>query len=271
LILIALNRFKTIDGYYLEMILAVCIPCAMKDFIYLSSCIRSIDAQTRKPDMIIVSVSDVIDTTAVTNPYPTLSVPIEFVMSPETIHPGGNRNRAAAVAKARGADLLSFFDSDDIMHPERLDRVEKLFEIHPDLTAVSHNYMVGQKGNMGIYEGAVPIPWRPLTGEHIRDPYTWYPSVGHLWPQFQDEFKSEKRPEGNGGTQFGHITVRTSYCVENPFFEGVGPYGYSEDSHFAAGIIQKGYSIGYIPDILSLYQRVEYGDDFHIGIPSKSE
>ena len=241
----------------------------MKDMKYLGACLRSVEAQTRKPDMVIVGLSNVTDPTIVQNPYPALSVPIEFITSPETIHPGGNRNRAAAVAEKRGADILSFFDSDDIMHPERIERVEKLFESHPDFTAVLHNYMVGQKGNMGIYEGTVPIPWRPLTGEYIRDPYTSHFSAGHLWPHFQDHLKSSKRPEGNGGTQFGHITVRSSYWLTNPYFEGVGPYGYSEDSHFAAGIVQKHYPIGYIPDILCLYQRVEFGDAFHIGIPSK--
>lgn len=235
---------------------------------YLGACLKSVEAQTRKPDMVIVGLSDVIDPTTIENPYPLLSVPIEFITSPETIHPGGNRNRAAAVAMARGADILAFFDSDDIMHPERLAKLENHLINHPEATGILHHFLIGQKKNMDIYDGTVSIPWQPLTGEYVKCPYTWYSSVGYIWPEFNKAFKKDT-VENYGNSHNGHMTVRASYWKENPYFEGIGPFGYSEDSHFSAGILQKGLELAYTPDILSLYQRVEFGDEFHIGFPFK--
>eukprot|EP01056_Protomagalhaensia_sp_Gyna25_P005123 Protomagalhaensia_sp_Gyna_25__5122@NODE_594_length_3046_cov_78_792484_g460_i1_p1_GENE_NODE_594_length_3046_cov_78_792484_g460_i1NODE_594_length_3046_cov_78_792484_g460_i1_p1_ORF_typecomplete_len362_score40_07Glyco_tranf_2_3/PF13641_6/0_00022Glycos_transf_2/PF00535_26/4_1e02Glycos_transf_2/PF00535_26/0_0026Glyco_tranf_2_4/PF13704_6/1_1Glyco_tranf_2_4/PF13704_6/1_3e03Osmo_MPGsynth/PF09488_10/0_38_NODE_594_length_3046_cov_78_792484_g460_i1751160 len=53
---------------------------------------------------------------------------------------GDNRMYGANVSKADGTDIVSFFDCDDYLHPQRTEYVWKMFEEHSELEALIHNY-----------------------------------------------------------------------------------------------------------------------------------
>ena len=236
-----------------SMKLAVCIPAAAKDLYYLQACLRSIQAQTRLPDLIVVSISDAKEPPAID--LSGITVPIEILHSPETIHPGGNRNRAARVAVTAGADILSFFDADDMMHPRRLERIEAIFTEHPELIGVVHGFIYGPKGNKSIYEGTVHIPWDPLQCQLTKDSLATHSGAG--WNFIHVSKTPENMPPSYGAVQNGHVSVRAFYWEQEQFRETVGPYGYCEDSHFVASILNNQFPLGYTWDTLSLYQRIE--------------
>ena len=147
--------------------IAVCIPCSSKDFKNIQYCLKSVAAQTRQPDYLIISFSEVsakrqpdVDTSGFT-------FPIECLYESKQLYAGANRNRAAERATALGADLLSFFDADDIMHPRRLECVETLFEKDPTLVGLVHHFLVGPKVDIDKYAGTVDLPWEPILNDYV--------------------------------------------------------------------------------------------------------
>jgi glycosyltransferase involved in cell wall biosynthesis len=243
--------------------IAVCIPCASKDIKYLKACIGSVKAQTRQPDFVIVSISSIENEGSLD--LPDIEIPIEYIYSKGLVHPGGNRNLAAKKAVEMGADLLTFFDADDIMHPRKIEETESHFMKHPEITAFLHSYLTGPKGDMRIYEGKIAIPWQPLTGEYIKSPFHYYTceAGGGNCLLFINSFMKSTSP-GYGYVHNAHMTVKASFWKDHPYSEIKGPLGYCEDTNFSASIITSGLIIGYTPDMLSLYQRIEYSK-FTIG------
>jgi hypothetical protein len=229
--------------------IAVCIPCTINDINYLKECLYSIECQLRKPDIVVVSISSVESKDDLSIDIPAITFPIEFIYSSGTVYAGGNRNIAAKRALQRGADLISFFDADDIMHPRRLERIESIFIEHPNITGLLHNFITGPKR---LYNRNMRIPWQPFSYEYLETPFLYYSDEGFNFLMFNEYFRKNEI-EGYGFVQNAHITVKTSYWENNPYFEAPAPFGPCEDNHFSASIIKNGLILGYIPDILSNY------------------
>ena len=107
---------------------------------HLKTLLNSIQRQTRLPDHVVVHCSS---SKPEDIPYDVAeySFPLTIQTDPEKRNASQNRNLAARLLQT---DLISFFDADDIMHPQRLEFVEKGFE--SDVQIVLHNYashMVG--------------------------------------------------------------------------------------------------------------------------------
>lgn len=69
---------------------------------------------------------------------------VKFIVNPEpTGSCDGPRNMGMAMARGR---YIAFLDDDDIWYPERLEKVLKAFEGHPDVGAVCHNEYFNYKG-----------------------------------------------------------------------------------------------------------------------------
>lgn len=241
--------------------IAVCIPCAPKDRGYLKYCLLSVQAQTRRPDIVIVALSIIADPTKLVMDTSGVNIPIEYVYSPKTLFAGANRNLAATRATELGATLLSFFDADDIMHPQRLECIEGHFEQHPDMTGLVHHFIVGPKSDMAIYKGERPIPWEPILGDFLKNPYTvnQYNRLNLI--KFQTCFAKKIR-RGYGMAANGHITVLASFWRENPYLETIGK---GEDNHFSASIISSKQSLAYTCDTLSCYMRADFRH-FQVGL-----
>jgi glycosyltransferase involved in cell wall biosynthesis len=122
------------------MKIAVVIPTYAPHVQFLANCLTSIRAQTRQPDHVVVVCSSAtpeveeaaaaIVTTAAA--APTTTFPVSLLFRQERQAAGKNRNDGADMIWEE-MDVLSFFDSDDIMHPQRLKCVEAAFAAGADL------------------------------------------------------------------------------------------------------------------------------------------
>jgi len=98
--------------------------CAYKGHIpHLERLFASIEAQTRKPDMVVVSCSS---TEPHEIPYSpeSYSFPLSLYTHSEKRNCAQNRNDAASKLTT---DIISFMDADDIMHPQRIEIILNSF------------------------------------------------------------------------------------------------------------------------------------------------
>jgi glycosyltransferase involved in cell wall biosynthesis len=116
------------------MRVGVAIPCYKHHISILKRCLDSIEAQSRKPDMVVVSCSSC-DPDDI--PAYSYSFFLRVLTYKECKNAAENRNLAAKALE--GCDILSFFDCDDVMHPQRLQCIEEQFTHNP-CDILLHNF-----------------------------------------------------------------------------------------------------------------------------------
>jgi glycosyltransferase involved in cell wall biosynthesis len=121
------------------MRIGVAIPCYKHHISVLKRCLDSIEAQTRRPDCVVVSCSSC-DSEDIPN-Y-SYSFPLKVLSHKERKNAAENRNLAAK--ELEGCDILSFFDSDDVMHPQRLQCIEEQFYKVP-CDILLHNFWLDEE------------------------------------------------------------------------------------------------------------------------------
>ena len=114
------------------MKIGVAIPCYVGHIDKLRNLLDSIDNQTRLPDKVVVSCSSTIDHQV----FPNYKFPFEIVYDEAKKNTAQNRNIAAE--RLLDNDIISFIDADDIMHPQRIEFIERAFEGGADI--VLHNF-----------------------------------------------------------------------------------------------------------------------------------
>lgn len=101
----------------------IAIPCTPSDIPLLPLCLEGIEAQTLKPTKVVLAWS------GTSTPPPldrTYSFPIEILVSPAW-------ESLALAARRLDTDLLSFFDVDAVMHPQRLETIVECFKSPCDI------------------------------------------------------------------------------------------------------------------------------------------
>jgi glycosyltransferase involved in cell wall biosynthesis len=119
--------------------IGVAIPCYKHHANLIPRCLASIEAQTVKPDAVVISCSSscVSDIPVL----PTYSFPLTLLVSSEKRNAAENRNIAAQNLRT---DLISFFDVDDIMHPQRLESLG-------DCDITLHSFLIGDEQPFQMY------------------------------------------------------------------------------------------------------------------------
>jgi hypothetical protein len=112
------------------MKIALVIPTYKPHFIYLEKLCKNITEQTRLPDLVVIRASSC-DTEEAGAQLAALSkqqwpFPLQILDTPAQQFQAQNRNEGAA-AVPPDFDVISFFDSDDLMHPRRLEFLERVF------------------------------------------------------------------------------------------------------------------------------------------------
>jgi hypothetical protein len=118
--------------------LGVAIPCYNKHIPKLLELLDSIEAQTCKPDVVSISCSSTGE-----GEFPVLrkyGFGVIVHITKERRNAGQNRNTAA---RRLGTDLVSFFDADDKMHPQRVEGLLVAFSEPCDI--VLHSYLVDKE------------------------------------------------------------------------------------------------------------------------------
>jgi glycosyltransferase involved in cell wall biosynthesis len=120
------------------MRIGIAIPCYKYHIPALGRCLKAIAEQTRLPDEVVVSCSS-----SLADDIPGYSLPFPFrvIVTQERKNAAENRNIAAGFLDT---DIISFFDADDIMHPQRLEAIEKAFTSVTGCDIVLHSFLYGQ-------------------------------------------------------------------------------------------------------------------------------
>lgn len=115
--------------------ISLCIPCVPQHIDSLDELLESIQYQTRKPDEIIVGLSEQYDKEIVNSNFDIYGIPVKVVKKGGKAWAGENRNRAAMYSTG---DLLIFMDADDLMHPQKIELIEK--EYNKGAQTILHLY-----------------------------------------------------------------------------------------------------------------------------------
>jgi glycosyltransferase involved in cell wall biosynthesis len=150
--------------------IGVAIPCYKGHIEVLRYLLDSIEAQTRKPDKVVVSCSSS-ETNDIPSSYFEYSFPLTIFTCSEKRNVSQNRNFAMSKLET---DIVSFIDADDMMHPQRLEVVEQCF-LQNNVQILLHFYEMGLRRPFKMYHN-FPIeynklfvcPWRSI--QHINYP-----------------------------------------------------------------------------------------------------
>jgi glycosyltransferase involved in cell wall biosynthesis len=123
--------------------IGVAIPCYKFHIPSLKRCLDSIEAQTVKPQEVIVACSSCKSSDIPFSSY-NYSFTLRVLPRPERRNAAENRNYAASFLTT---DIITFFDADDEMHPQRLEAITKAFQQHPSLDIVLHSFLEGEENN----------------------------------------------------------------------------------------------------------------------------
>lgn len=121
------------------MRIGVAIPCYKYHIQALIRCLDSIETQTLKPDQVVVSCSS---TEEGDLPNMAYSFPLKIITTKERKNAAQNRNIAVS---ALDTEIITFFDADDEMHPQRIEAIHNAFESHPPCMIVMHSYLDGDE------------------------------------------------------------------------------------------------------------------------------
>jgi hypothetical protein len=219
------------------MRIGVCIPCHKPYIQYIQKCLESIENQIRKPDIVSISISELDEELIL----PTFSFPIELTITSTYQCQAINRNIAASKIDV---DILSFFDVDDIMHPNRLASIELAFQkeidgfLHDNKQCNSGQYRIRLLSN---------IIWESISNNIYTDGFSLLKDniCGRILSNY-------------GSITNGHFSCKQSVWKSIPFPE---KYGLGEDCEYVYRIYSEGYKLGYTPDKLSYYIRDDFPED----------
>ena len=108
---------------------SVIVPCSHRHVHVLSELLDHFNAQSRKPDEIVISVSGCVAPTK-------LPSNVRVLHSSMPLTAGQNRNRASEAAIG---DVLIYQDADDLPHPQRVEIIAHLFETY-EIEHLMHYY-----------------------------------------------------------------------------------------------------------------------------------
>jgi len=219
------------------MRIGVCIPCYKLHIPFLKHCLDSIENQTRKPDIVSISISEEQQMPIL----PTYSFPVKIVCSAEKQCEGKNRNIATANIDT---DIVTFFDADDIMHESRIEVIGKHFE-ESDIDGFIHNH---KKCAAVQYRTRQMnrIDWEPITNVLYKDGFT--ASKDYICGRILSPY---------GESTNGNFSCRRKVWEDMQYAINYGP---GVDCEYIYNVFKKGYNLGYCPDKLTYYIR----DDFPV-------
>lgn len=121
--------------------ISICIPCIQPHIPFLGRCIKSIYEQIHLPQEVIISISSVTDLFSAEDDIEKLLKPyrnkldILVLYTQAKKYAGENRNMAIENSTC---DIISMIDADDMMYPNRLYILHKIFTYYPNCIGILH-------------------------------------------------------------------------------------------------------------------------------------
>ena len=219
--------------------ISVCIPAIPRDVDSgcLEELIYSIKRQTVSAAEVIISFSNAtypeaqhVRTLARETVAP---VPVKVLRSTEVCVQGKSRNNAVL---ASTAEIISFIDADDKMHPHRLEAIQEAFREHRDLRVLLHGYV----------ESKDEFHWesKPMLTPSA------YAVVGKE-EICKSELRSRHQPHLDLLVHHAHVTVKRTVFEEFSYDESPESYRI-EDSLFVRDVVAAACSRQNVSDLLFL-------------------
>lgn len=195
-----------------------------------------------KPDCISVSCSSSNDQILDESEHlkKALDIEILFSFSDEKMGAWLNRNIAA---EKLNTDIISFFDGDDIPHPQRTEILKICFENNNDVDVIVHDYHYQESFiNTSIFE-EIQILKLKFYKNLINDS-----DNNKQHPVFNEVFSC---PVSTVTYHNAHVSIRKK-LFEIVKYKNLP---YVEDSVFNAELIKAGYPLSYLNHKLSIYSK----------------
>jgi glycosyltransferase involved in cell wall biosynthesis len=217
----------------MSLTIGVVIPCYKPHIVFLKRLFDSIENQTKKPDMVIVSCSSS-EQSDIPYKQEDYSFPFKIYTHKEKKLTAQNKNFGA---KKISTDIISFFDADDIMHPQRLEIIYNSFIKYTTLRLLIHNFRINSTD--------FNYPEYDINNINLEfDPF-----YVCRWGSVQLKENSHRNIHN------GHISIRNETFKEQEFSESDNTVGY-EDTLYNRILINKYPSnnfIAYYTNELSWY------------------
>ena len=217
----------------MSLTIGVVIPCYKPHIGVLKRLLDSIEAQSRKPDMVVVSCSSSQEEDM---PYKSsdYSYPLKIFTHSEKRNTAQNKNYGSRIV---GTDIISYFDADDIMHPQRIEVIFNVFMKNSNLKLLLHSLKLNPPDfNYPTYEVEnIPVELDPFFICH--------------WGAVNLKHESYRAIHN------GHNAIRKDIFNEVQYIESDDGLG-REDTIFNRVLIQKyqnSQCIGYCPYELTWY------------------
>jgi len=204
--------------------LGVVIPCHKPYILFLRDCLDSIEFQTVKPNKVVVVCSSS-KPEDIPPDYRKYSFDCEIITREEEYNQAQNRNKGAKYIQT---DYVTFFDADDVMHPQRIELIRKYMA---DTDILFHSFRV----DMPLFS-------------FIRTPIV-----------YKDELMRAPtgcvvfRPKWDAPLHHAQVTVRKDIFDKVTFREDEC-YKRREDSLFCGDVVALGVRNTFIAEPLSWYR-----------------
>jgi hypothetical protein len=214
------------------------IPCYKYHIPVLKRCLDSIEQQTKKPDIVVVSCSSCVREDI---PIYSYSFPLEILVCSEKKNAAENRNIAGNRLLDLDCSHIGFFDCDDEMHPQRIEYIIQSFTYIKDCSIVLHSYW----GNNETEQPFIQYKFFNIE----RNELVKSPTGCAYLPKFPS-----KR------IHHSQVSIKASYFKEikfreSSYYERIGSKGGNEDALFCGDILSLKQPNAYISDVLSKYYQ----------------
>ena len=216
-----------------RMKIAVVIPSFIDDLQNLGKTLETISQQTRCPELVVVHISSIPSETILES-FESVEYPFRFQIFsvPEKRSAAENRN-AGATKVPEEFDVICFFDSDDWMHPNRTEYIERAFEESVDV--VLHSII---RDRPDTFTGWEPVDYRLYT-----DCCYMKPNTARCYIAIDGDEKQHAS---------GHVSIRRSVAEDILFPSSKATLG-GEDTLYLTHLYHSGYRFGYLLSKLSVY------------------
>jgi glycosyltransferase involved in cell wall biosynthesis len=215
------------------MLIAVVVPTYRVHFNLLETLLENIAEQTRPPNLVVIRASSCTvedipfleDLAAKSWPFP-----LKVLSTAAKQYAAQNRNEGSD-AVPEYFDAISYLDSDDLMHPRRLEMVEQMLEKGVDI--VVHAYDEGARE-------AVHKWWDVGDPEYECDPFSFKPEKLYCILKKREIILHRAMYDTDRFyLHMAHITVRLACFKAVRFNEEAFRY---EDSQFISDLLKKSYT-----------------------------
>lgn len=223
------------------------IPCHAPYLRYLERCLKSIKHQTMLPDLIVISISSfsgdisqIVETVA--------PIPVKVLQTDQNYTPGQNRN--AIIDATAEASIVSFIDADDMIHPQHVEVVSKIFDENPEQHVLLMSFRRNKNKETFTAEDYKTIEWTAIPSEIEVYHNCFKPTYPPHWTPIMSwapEFEQMGRHYESAN---GPISFRRAIIGDSRYSQTITM---GEDQHFNAQLWERGLKFSYTPSLYFIY------------------